>query len=402
MRLPLAAGTVVTHSFLGHARVVAESFHAFHPAIPFFVVVTDDDGTADGGDGLEVIPGRALGAPDYRRLAFAHGGQPLCVALKPRLLEYLLDRASSAVFLDADVLVTAPLDAALAAVRAHALALTPHLIRPSIGAPGRSRDLTMLLAGAFNGGFVGVSDGADTRAFLAWWADRLATHGRMAPAKGMHGDQRWLDMAPGLLDRVAVLRDPALNVAYWNLHERQVDVGGDGILVDGRPLAFFHFSGFEPRDPACVSVHARDMTRAGVGPLASLFDDYAARLTRAGLQDPGRQPDGLDRFDNGIRIPAAARRLYLDMGEEAVRFGDPFTAAGPQSFFTWLTAAEEPSAPGISRLWAAIYRSRPDLREHFADPLRTPADGEGFVYWARGSGSREHDVDERLGPGWIE
>ena len=42
----------------------------------------------------------------------------------------------------------------------------------------------------------------------------------------------------GLLDT------PALNIAYWNLHERRLTQDGDGrVLCEGEPAEVFHFSG---------------------------------------------------------------------------------------------------------------------------------------------------------------
>ena len=40
----------------------------------------------------------------------------------------------------------------------------------------------------------------------------------------MFTDQRWIDFVPSLFDHF-ILKDPTYNVAYWNLHERDADVG---------------------------------------------------------------------------------------------------------------------------------------------------------------------------------
>lgn len=396
MALPLVAGTLVTRRYLSHARVLAESLRAVHSSLPFIVAIVDHEGPSDAADRFETVSGRSLGVTDFRRLTFAYSGQELCIALKPVLLQRLLERAEAAIFIDPDILVTAPLDAVFEHVRAHALSLTPHLVRPALGPDARSRDLTVLLAGAFNGGFVGVSRSTESDSFLAWWADRLSSHCRMAPADALHGDQRWLDLAPGFVSRTAILRDSTLNVAYWNLHERQIDVVENALVVDGRRLAFFHFSGFDPGNPSGVSVHAADLTRAGLGPLRALFDEYAARLVRHGVEASLQQPYGFDRFDNGVRIPLITRRVYRDLEAEAAAFGDPFAAAGPRSFYQWLTEAADPAQPLISRLWLAVHRSRPDLQRSFPDPSGVSA--PAFVHWARTTGVRELDIDQPLAP----
>src|SRR6185295_17846028 len=50
-----------------------------------------------------------------------------------------------------------------------------------------------------------------------------------------------------------VLIDEGYNVAYWNLYEREVKLGSDGYEVNGQPLRFFHYSGFDPLSPYRLS-----------------------------------------------------------------------------------------------------------------------------------------------------
>ena len=62
---------------------------------------------------------------------------------------------------------------------------------------------------------------------------------------------------PGLFDP-AIVRDPAYNVANWNLQSRSVTRRDDGYEVDGRPLAFFHYSGYSPRQPHILFTYHHD------------------------------------------------------------------------------------------------------------------------------------------------
>ena len=65
--------------------------------------------------------------------------------------------------------------------------------------------------------------------------------------EGYHVDQRWVDWATCFVD-IDVVRDPGLNVAYWNLHERTVEGSSryeiNYIKSKKYELRFFHFSGF--------------------------------------------------------------------------------------------------------------------------------------------------------------
>jgi hypothetical protein len=86
----------------------------------------------------------------------------------------------------------------------------------------------------------------------------------------------------------------------------------------------------------------------------------------------------------------------MEMGEAAGRFGDPLRT-GPGSYYEWLNGGVdgEPNAPGrVTRLWHAVYRSRPDLQSAFPD--LSGADREAFLAWTAQSGIREHDVSNRF------
>ena len=92
---------------------------------------------------------------------------------------------------------------------------------------------------------------------------------------GYFVDQRWFDLAPGFLSDLAIVRDPQYNLAYWNLHERQLEYT-DGIYsVDGRPLGFFHFSGFDPAHPPVLSRHQDRDGRRAHPVLERSLDEYA-------------------------------------------------------------------------------------------------------------------------------
>ena len=65
--------------------------------------------------------------------------------------------------------------------------------------------------------------------------------------------------------------------------------------------------------------------------------------------------------------------MYLQLDGAAKAFGDPFLTTGRQSYFAWLNELVTTSMPGVRRLWAEVYRSRPDLRKVFPDALNSQA-----------------------------
>ena len=386
---PVAVGTIVAKNFLSFARVLGHSLRQHHPDVPFFVVLADEvDGVFDPADEpFEVVPIQDLAIENLRQLSFWYPRAELSITAKPYLLDYLLDRGyTGAVFFDADILILNSLERLLQATLAHAIVLTPHLVTSLSAADRVRRELNILQCGAYNGGFIGVSETGDGRRFLAWWKDRLQKDCRHDVAHGFHYDQRWLDLVPTLFDDVYVERDPAYNVAYWNLPER--DVGS---------ARFFHFSGFEPDNPHIVTRYSNRMTMATVGPAAALFDRYVRLLEHQGHSETKRWPYAFERFDNGVSIPRFARDLYRGLDEEsAAVFPDPFCTAGAHSYFAWLNEPVRTAPPEclVTRLWDAVYRSRPDAQLAYPDHL--DADQAGFMNWIVTTGLREHQICEAL------
>lgn len=404
----LAAVTVVTRSYLPFARVLAASLAEHHPGLPLFVALVDElEGEGGAGappspsaGGWSWLPLADLPLPDRSRFFFQHPRTGLLTALKPFLLRYLLDRGfASALYLDADLWVLDDLSALFEAVGRHPIVLTPHLLAPLPGPDRAARELNLLQAGVFNGGVVGVSAAPQGRAFLGWWAARLESHCRFALAEGMHYDQLWLDLVPAFFPEVAILRDPAVNVAYWNLAERGLRQEGGRLLAGGRPCALFHFSGFDPAEPEVIGRYLQRPVEEA-GPAAGLFRRYRERLEEEGYAAARDLPCAYDAFDNGVPIPDQVRRIYRDLGRpQAAAFGDPRRTAAAGSFFRWLAGPREDDPDpeqGIPRLWRILYEERPDVARAYPDPLG--ADREGLRRWIREFGAEEHGIPAALCP----
>ncbi len=209
----------------------------------------------------------------------------------------------------------------------------------------------------------------------------------------MFTDQRWIDYVPCFFDHY-ILKNPGYNVAYWNLHAREVILDGERyrVKVEGSdpsvPLRFFHFSGFDVRKPYLLSKYQEDRPRILLSErpaLARICREYAARLHEAGIDSARSHPYRWDRLASGLPFTTRMRRLYrkglleAENGKGPYPPG-PFDASHPDAFVTWLNAPEPDGPPGVSRFLYSIYQRRPDLQAHFADLYRAE-DVSGFGDW---------------------
>jgi hypothetical protein len=392
-----AACTIITRCYLSHARILAESYRRHEPLGRFYVVIVDDlpEGVEFGGS-VQRISLEELQLPYLNELLFKYDLVEFCTAIKPTLLAMLMNRfgEEQLLYIDPDIMIARPLDELAAALKTSSIVLTPHILRPIALDGQHPSDQDILLAGAYNLGFIGLSKTTQTMDFLRWWEERLREHCRIDPATGLMTDQKWIDLVPGLFSSTTILRDDTHNVAYWNANARRIIRCGDHFLVNARPLAFFHFSNFDPEHPLRFSRdHGRGDIIKGTG-LADLLELYAALQIEKGYRTSIHWKYQKAAFDNGVPISAPVRRLYLNLSASArVSFGDPFLTAEPNSLFTWATAPGSDHSH-LTPFLMEVYRSRADLQGAFPDV--GGVDRERFIAWAQSTGPEEMGYDPRL------
>jgi hypothetical protein len=387
--------TIVARNYLPYARVLADSFLDHHPGATCHVLVLD--GAPPPGAPANVrywTPG-TVGIPDLPELAAGYEITELATAVKPGFLARLLAEAQDLVYLDPDIRIYAPLTTVAEQLERAPIVLNPHLSQPLPDDGGRPDDQDILLAGAYNLGFLAVRRGAETDRLLAWWSRHLKDACRIDIPAGLFVDQRWIDLVPGLFD-VAILRDPGCNVAYWNLPHRVLRRDPGRVLVDGEPLRFFHFSGFDRTRPDRLSRHqTRDLvTRDPV--LAELLRAYAAEVgaVAAAIPEQAAAPYGFARLPNGMALTYVVRAGYRRWRREGAR-EDVWSAPGAEALARWLGEPEPGAPPGVSRFLHELRAARRDLVDAF------PADADGadrYLRWVRERGVVEVDIPERFLP----
>ena len=128
------------------------------------------------------------------------------------------------------------------------------------------------------------------------------------------------DMIPALFDFAKVIRDPVYNVATWNLATRKVTGNEkDGWKVNGRPLAFYHFTGFDSGAHRMVlSQHAKEGD-----PVWNLSLAYEKMMNDMGQEKLGRIPFKYAFYENGDKI-SRSERIFFRTTDAYNRFENPF------------------------------------------------------------------------------
>ena len=378
--------TIIAKNYVAQARVLASSFAEHHPDGRCFALVIDDyESYIDPREEpFTILTPEQIGCAEFDEMVLRYTVLELSTAVKPWLLAHLLSEGRPAItYLDPDIRVYSSLERLDALAREHGVVLTPHNVEPLPDDGERPSQVDILLAGVYNLGYVSLGAREEIETLLGWWRERLLRDCRVDPLNGYFVDQRWFDLAPGLVSDHAIVREPQYNLAYWNVHSHRFEYDDARYTVDGVPLAFYHFSGFDPDEPDVLSRHQTRVRLSSIGALERICREYATELEAAGYAATKGWPYTFGVLPSGAPYSPLLRRLYIAGVEEGEVYGSPFTAVGEKLLLRWIST-EAPGGPaGVSRVLAEVYRSRPDLQQAYTNLDQDPS---GLLRWAEEAG----------------
>lgn len=323
--------TVVTRSHLPQAVALAASLVAAGNREPLHVLVADAERAtqppAPPGTSLVGFDELPAGLPPLIRHYF--DAFELANALKPWLVAHLFARGASAViYLDTDLLVTGSFDPIWNGFGEASVLLTPHLLAPPRLDQRWINEADVADMGYLNGGFSAWRRGAAADRMLAWLGSRLPVYGFCDRAHGMFVDQKLLPLLQQYFPaEVRVLREPELNVAFWNAHERLVERDAAGRWhIAGQPVIFFHLSGYRLSQPGLPCSYLPRDTNAAIlqaspwlGAVLAAYHEHLARH----CTDIAAAPYTFATYQ-GVKLTPDLRRLlfatgHLDRGSRAYR-----------------------------------------------------------------------------------
>lgn len=158
---------------------------------------------------------------------------------KPVFLRNLLDRLGDGevlAYVDADAFFLAnPLPVLEEEIDGRSIVLSPHRYTPGA--------MHLAAYGPFNAGFgLWRADASGRRCLRDWAAECLEWCHETVTEDGRFMNQGYLAAWPGRYEGVHVCAHPGVNLAPWNVTAHVLRQAPWGLLVDDRPIVFFHFS----------------------------------------------------------------------------------------------------------------------------------------------------------------
>lgn len=342
--------TIVARNYLGFAFTLVDSLRKVDDSTDLFIYVVDGtDGVPDTM--LSRYPVQSLDeslVPQFKSLAFKYSVTEFSTAVKPFIIHHLFTTKGydKLIYLDPDIYVYQSLQPVFDELDHYSCLLTPHIIDAEVEYTGNAVESEFLFSGIYNLGFLALKKSATSLQLVNWWMNRLHSLCYGDRLESLHVDQKWMDFVPAFFGaEVLSYRYPGVNIAYWNIHERELVKTEAAILVAKKtapetqyPVLFIHFSGVNPaniyKNKQCKQL---DIKKYPVW--ESLISAYAEAVLNNGHLQLLKLSYGFSVFANGYTITHLHRRLYrrmLDMQQEVVA-GNPFSD-GEKSYFSLLQA----------------------------------------------------------------
>jgi len=327
--------TSAAFNYIPKVRMLFQSLRQLHPEWRLHLALADElrpniDLSQEPFD--EVWAAADLGIPGWRGWAFCHTIVELATAIKPFMLARLLKQpgCKKVIYLDPDTVAFSRLDDIVEALESANVVLTPHQTRPEQSlAAVMDNEICSLKHGIYNLGFIAVAATDVGHDFADWWSRRVYHFCRADIPNGLFTDQRWIDLVPAFFSGIAIMRSSRHNVAPWNLTTREVTLSVSGkYLVDGEPLGFYHFTGFDSGAHRIMAAK-----NAGNNQAVHQLVNWYTKQTENLAHDPlAKEPWAYGTYADGTPISKAQRLVYRERTDLQAAFPDPFDAT---TYLAW-------------------------------------------------------------------
>lgn len=279
------AYTLCSASHLAYAKTMADALVKHNPDYQVFIGLVDKiDNRFDTSYFAPhiVLTIEEMQIETLPQMSSQYTILELSCALKPYMAQYLFQQyqPKTLIYTDTDIVYYHPLTVLEQALEQEDVLVTPHFTTP-LDNTHFPEEKEFLRSGLFNAGFFAMSNKTATHDFLAWWSSRLKDLCYLNLPQGLGADQNWLNYVPVYFPTAGIYRNKGANVAYWNLHERQVTVNNNVLMVNNTdPLLFFHFSGYPLHSKEVMSKHQNRYRLDAFPVLQTLFLEYADAVKR--------------------------------------------------------------------------------------------------------------------------
>ena len=330
------AFTICAKNYLAQALTLRESFLKHNPSLNFFIFLADKIDGVEDVDGIVALDKSWI--PDWVNMAFKYDVIEFNTSIKPFCFGKLFKEGyEKVIYLDPDIYVTRPLDYIYECLNNKSVVLTPHYCDIEEHFDGAVSEETFNKVGIYNLGFCALKNDKVGQEIAKWWQNRLQYKCYSQSSEGLLVDQKWMDYIPGFFpDATCVSSHHGMNVAIWNLHERELFIDEkQGYMIrrkktgDEFSLLFFHFSGFDPFETTIINRRHPQFNVTTYPSFKPIIEEYRERVYANGYDRFSKMTYGFNHYFDGSVITPLQRRIFrVYLNEHKVEF-NPFEINTP-------------------------------------------------------------------------
>lgn len=330
------AFTICAKNYLAQALTLRESFLKHNPSLNFFIFLADKIDGVEDVDGVVALDKSWI--PDWVNMAFKYDVIEFNTSIKPFCFGKLFKEGyEKVIYLDPDIYVTRPLDYIYECLNNKSVVLTPHYCDIEEHFDGAVSEETFNKVGIYNLGFCALKNDKVGQEIAKWWQNRLQYKCYSQSSEGLFVDQKWMDYIPGFFpDATCVSSHHGMNVAIWNLHERELFIDEkQGYMIrrkktgDEFPLLFFHFSGFDPFETTVINRRHPQFNVTTYPSFKPIIEEYRERVYANGYDRFSKMTYGFNHYFDGSVITPLQRRIFrVYLNDHKVEF-NPFEINTP-------------------------------------------------------------------------
>jgi hypothetical protein len=314
------AFTICAKNYLARALTLRESFLKNNGNVDFYIFLADlcDNEQIKNIPNLIQLSDSFI--PKWEEMAFKYNIIEFSTSIKPFCVNYLFKLYEKVVYLDPDIYVLNSLSIIYKWLNDKDIIITPHYNNIALEYDGAITEEELLFVGIYNLGFCAIKNNETGVKFVNWWMNRLTNKCYADKYDALHVDQRWIDFLPAFFpNELMISRHFGLNVAIWNLHERELMLKNGIYLVrdiatgEIFDLIFFHFSGFNPNNYKIIH-HLFPNYNINEYPVFNILaEDYRKKLKENNFELYSILKYSFDYFCNGEKILPLNRRLFRSL-----------------------------------------------------------------------------------------
>lgn len=286
------AFTLCSNNYLAQAKILGDSFIKNNSGYKFIIGLVDRlNPLIDYKSyiGYELIPVENIGIDNFEEIWKKYNIIELNTCIKPSYFKYLFNRypdVEFVLFFDPDIQFFSSLLDIETEFDKNDFILIPHVYKPIKLSDQRPNENDFLNYGIYNLGFLGLKNSHQIlKEFLPWWEERALNLGYIRTSEGLFVDQIWFNLVPLFFNKISILKHPGCDVAPWNLHERELSVSLDKIMVNStNELIFYHFSSFKYNNPEIYFYHYNRNTVFINETVTKLYSDYLNLLLQNNVE----------------------------------------------------------------------------------------------------------------------